>query len=171
MDVDAVPATLRERLGPAATGGLLHVLDLAHSEWRDDVMSMAGERFERRLVHEASGLRVQIAQTEGALRTEIAQSESRLRSEIGQVEGRLRQELGQVEGRLRQELDKFDAGLRQELGRGDDGLREDLSQMEVRIVREAGNSRFELLKWSFGFWIGQVVTMSAIIAAMLRIIR
>ena len=42
--------------------------------------------------------------------------------------------------------------------------------MEVRILREVGTNRFELLKWSFLFWIGQVVTMSAIIAAMLRIV-
>jgi len=101
-------------------------------------MSLAGERFERRLAEEGSGLRVQIAHTEAGLRSAIAQLEISFRRELGRVEA---------------------------------GLREDFSQMEVRIVREVGNSRFELLKWSFLFWIGQVVTMSAVIAAMLRIIR
>ena len=43
--------------------------------------------------------------------------------------------------------------------------------MEVRIIREIGNSRFDLLKWTFAFWIGQVVATSAIMAAMLRIVR
>ena len=91
------------------------------------MVTMAGERFERRLAEEGSSLRVQIAQTEAALRKELGQ---------------------------------FEAGLRQ-----------DFAQMEVRVLREIGNNRFELLKWSFLFWIGQVVTMSAIIAAMLRSIR
>ncbi len=149
VDVDAVPAALAARLGPEATGGLLHVLDLAHSEWSDDVMSVAGERYERRVAEEGSSLRVQIAQTGGALRTEIAQSEGRLKSEIGQLEINFRRELGRVEA----------------------GLRQDFSQMEIRVLREVGNRRFELLKWSFLFWIGQVVTMSAIIAVMLRIVR
>ena len=127
MDAGAVPIKLRERLGPEATGGLLHVLDFVQSDWKEDVLSMAGERFERRLAEVGSSLRVQTAQSEAALRHDV----------------------GQVEVRLRQEL----------------------SQMEVRIIREIGNSRFDLIKWTFAFWIGQVVAMSAIMAAMLRIVR
>ena len=149
MDAGTVPIKLRERLGPEATGGLLHVLDVAESDWREDVLSLAGERFERRLAEVGSSLRVQIAQSEAALRNEIGQVEVRLRQEMGHLEVRLRGELGQVDGRLRQ----------------------DLSQMEVRIIREIGNSRFDLIKWSFAFWIGQVVAMSAIMAAMLHIVR
>ena len=68
---------------------------------------------------------------------------------MGQLEVRLRDELAHVDGRLRQ----------------------DLSQMELRIIREIGNSRFDLLKWVFAFSIRQVVAMSAIMAAMLRIVR
>ena len=147
MDVDAVPAALAARLGPEATGGLLHVLDLAHGDWSDDVMSVAGERFERRLAEEGSGLRVQIAPDRG--RVYGNRPVRRSLREIGQLEINFRRELGRVET----------------------GLRQDFSQMEIRVLREVGNSRFELLKWSFLFWIGQVVTMSAIIAAMLRIVR
>ena len=138
VDAAAVPIKLRERLGAEATGGLLHVLDVAQHDWRDDVLSLAAERFERRLAEVGSSLRVQIAHSEGALR-----------HEMGQLEVRLRDELAHVDGRLRQ----------------------DLSQMELRIIREIGNSRFDLLKWTFAFWIGQVVAMSAIMATMLRIVR
>jgi hypothetical protein len=140
VDVDAgtVPIKLRERLGPEATVGFLHVLDVAQHDWRDDVLSLAGERFERRLAEVGSSVAVQIAQSEAALRHEMCQVEVRLRGELGHVDGR---------------------------------LREDLSQMELRIIREIGNSRFDLLKWTFAFWIGQVVAMSAIMAAMLRIVR
>ena len=93
MDAGAVPIKLRERLGPEATAGLLHVLDLARDDWRDDVLSVAGERFERRLAEVGSSLRVQIAESEGAVRKEIGQVEIRLRQEMGQLEVRLREEI------------------------------------------------------------------------------
>ena len=127
MDVDIVPDALVDRLGTEATGGLLHVRDRARREWTGDVLSVAAERFERRLTQDTSGLRVQVSETGAALR----------------------EEMGQLEIRMRQ----------------------DLTQTEVRIIREIGASRFELLKWSFVFWIGQVVAMSAIMAAMVRAIR
>ena len=149
MDAGAVPIKLRERLGPEATGGLLHVLDVAQSGWKEDVLNLAGERFDRRLAEENSGLRVQIAQSEAALRNEIGHVEVRLRQEMGQLEVRLREELGHVDGRLRH----------------------DLSQMEVRIIREIGNSRFDLIKWSFAFWIGQVIAVAGIMGLMLRLTR
>lgn len=120
MQANSVPAALKQRLGPDATSEFLHVLEVERQVWRDDVLSIAVERFERRLTETASGLRVQ-----------IAESETRLRQE--------------------------------------------LSAMEVRIVREilseVAGSRVELLKWSFVFWIGQVVAVSAVMAAMLRVAR
>ena len=116
MQANSVPAALRERLGPDATSGLLHVLELERRTWSDEVLNIGAERFERRLAESTSGLRVQIAETEA----------------------RLRQELG---------------------------------GMEVRITREIASSRVELLRWSFVFWIGQVVAVSAVMAAMLRVAR
>lgn len=76
-------------------------------------------------------------------------------------------QFAQTEAALRQ----LEINVRRERGHLEMGLRRDFAQMEIRVLREIGNSRFELLKWSFLFWIGQVVTMSAIIAAMLRSIR
>jgi hypothetical protein len=139
---DAVPRTLRERLGPEGTAGLLHALDLAEREWRNDVLSLAGERFERRLAEVGSSLRVQIAQSEAAVRADMAQLEARLRHEMAQLEVRLRHELSQVEVRI------FSG-----------------------ILRQIADARGDLVEWSFLFWIGQVVAMSAIMAAMLRLIR
>lgn len=72
MNLDEVPGALQARLGPAATHGFLEVVDRAHRETRDDVMTNCTERFERRLVEEVSGLRVQIAQAESTLRADVA---------------------------------------------------------------------------------------------------
>lgn len=116
MNGNAVPGVLRERLGPEATGGLLEVLEAAHREWRDDVIAVCAERFERRLVEETSKLHVAIVQGDAA---------------------------------LRQEMTAMGADLRQEMS----------------------NGRFELLKWCFLFWMGQVVAVAGVMGLMLRMFR
>ncbi len=127
MLVNAVPPALRDRLGTEGITGLLGVLDLAEREWREDVLSLAGERFERRL-----------AETGASLRVQIAQSEAAIRGEMGQMEVRIVREIANCRGELTNEIAK---------------------------------GRLDLIKWSFLFWIGQVVAMSAVMGAMLRMIR
>ena len=82
MKIASVPAALQTRLGPEATGGLLQLLHRAHLEGRNDVIAACTERFERRLVEETSGLRVQLSQVESSLRQVIANMGSDLRAEI-----------------------------------------------------------------------------------------
>ncbi len=88
MDFDAVPASLRDRLGTEATGGLLSLFDLARNEWRADLIAACTERYERRLSEEMAGVRVQMAQVEASLRTEIAQMGASIRNDMsaGRVE-------------------------------------------------------------------------------------
>jgi len=52
-----VPATLRNQLGDEGTFGLIELLDSEHKQWSDHVLSVAAERFERRLAEEISALR------------------------------------------------------------------------------------------------------------------
>jgi hypothetical protein len=127
MDSQALPAAVRERLGPEATAGLLDVLETARREWRDDVIEVCATRFERRLTEEVSKLRLEIVQGDSGLRQEM--------SELG--------------GNLRREMMELGAGLRQEMSDG----------------------RFELLKWCFVFWVGQVVAVGAIVGVMFRFAR
>jgi hypothetical protein len=99
MDFETVPAPLREQLGPEATGGLLHLLEISHREWSADVIAACTERFERRLVEEVAGLRVQIAQTEAVLRRDMSEMGGDIRQEMGQMGSGIRQEIatGRVE--------------------------------------------------------------------------
>ena len=104
MDIETVPVPLRERRGPEATGGLLHVLELSHREWRADVIAVCTERFERRLVEEVAGLRVQIAQTEAVLRRDMSEMKADIRQEMAQMGADIRQEMAQMGGNIRQEI-------------------------------------------------------------------
>src|SRR5207245_1045111 len=73
---------LRTRLGEEATVGLLELLESTENKWSERVLSIATERFERRLTQEISGLRVEIAQSLAMLRTEMHEGFARTRVEI-----------------------------------------------------------------------------------------
>ena len=158
--MDAVPVPLRAHLGPDATEGLLELLDLSHREARDAVISACIDRFERRVVEEVSGMRVQTAQVEGVLRQDMAHLEASLRQEMAHLGASLRQEMTQLGAGLRQEMAEMRASLRDEIGRMGSDLR-----------AEMASSRVELFKWCFLFWIGQVLAIGGLMGVMLRLMR
>ena len=66
-----VSVALSARLGPAATTGLMDLLESERVAWTDDVMSLAVDRFERRLTEQISGLRADIVRELHECRVEI----------------------------------------------------------------------------------------------------
>ena len=55
-----VPSALRTRLGDGGTFGLIELLDTDRKEWSEHVLSVAADRFERRLTEEISHFREEI---------------------------------------------------------------------------------------------------------------
>jgi hypothetical protein len=47
-------------------------------------------------------------------------------------------------------------------------LHEELSKFRLEMVERMGELRFDLLKWSFLFWVGQVAVIIAVLSWMLR---
>ena len=45
--------------------------------------------------------------------------------------------------------------------------REDLVEGFARIREEVGNLRVELLRWSFAFWLGQILVIAAILRVLI----
>lgn len=105
MEIDEIPGPLEARLGPAAAAGLVQLIDRSNRQLREDVMTACIDHFDRRLVEEVSGLRVQIAQSESTLRGDLA----------------------------------------------------------------AG--RVEFIKWSFVFWVGQVLAVTGILTVLFKLVR
>ena len=128
---------------------LLELLDRSHRESRDELIITCTERFERRVVEEGAGLRVQIAQLGAELRQEMATMGAELRQEMATMGAELRQEVASVRVDLRQDMTTMGADLRQEIATG----------------------RVDLFKWCFLFWIGQVLAITGIMGVMLRVIR
>ena len=160
MEIESVPDALQARLGHQATVCLLQLLDRAHSEKRGDVIAACSERFERRLVEEVSGLRVQIAQGECTLRGETTNLGATLRQEMADLRDALRQEMADLRDALRQEM----ADLR-------DALRQEMTGLERSIRGDIAAGRVEFIKWAFMFWVGQVLAITGIMGVMLRLMR
>jgi hypothetical protein len=149
MNIGAVPAALRERLGAEGTGGLVQLLDQVHREGRADVIAACTERFERRLVEEVAGLRVQVAKVESSLRQDMSATGASLRQDMSSMGASLRQEISEMSANLRQEISSTALGLHKEMAAG----------------------RVEILRWCFLFWISQVAAMAGILGVMLRVLR
>jgi len=50
-------------------------------------------------------------------------------------------------------------------------LAEEISKFRLEVVERISDLRFDLLKWSFLFWIGQMAMMTAILSLLLRGVR
>lgn len=108
------PFALRTQLGDEGVSALL----AAQREWKEDVLTTATDRFERRLVDECAKLRVEMAGFRADLTSQIKETEVLLRQDM----------------------------------------------MVVR--QDMAGSRTDILRWAFAFWIGQVVAVGGLFAAM-----
>ena len=75
-----------------------------------------------------------------------------------------KEDLQKTELALRGDLQKAELTLREEIRRVDQALREEIHKLDQKI--EATKS--DLIKWSFGVWIGNVAVMSGIMFAIIR---
>jgi hypothetical protein len=105
--------TVRERLGDEASHAIEDYIAAERRTVKDEVMELAGQRFEQRLTSEVSALRV-------------------------------------------------------EMHKGFTEIWQAMSDLRVAVRQELSENRVELLRWSFVFWIGQVIAMASLLAFMLR---
>ena len=73
---------LRVKLGDEGMAGLHIVVEGAGRQWKDDVLAITGERFERRLAQEIGALRVDMAKEFSATRLVIASGLADTRTSI-----------------------------------------------------------------------------------------
>ena len=50
-------------------------------------------------------------------------------------------------------------------------LKDEISQFRVEMIERISDLRFDLLKWNFLFWIGQLAALTAILSFLLRNVR
>ena len=142
-----LPPELRERLGDEAALGLLELLESERAEWSEHVLSVAADRFERRLAEQIAGVRVELSAIRADIVRELHEGLGSIRQELAAARVETRQELGAVRGETRQEL----------------------ATARVEMHQLLATSRVETLRWSFLFWVGQVAAMAGLLALMFRL--
>jgi hypothetical protein len=100
-----------------------------------------------------------------ALREEIRKFAQASHEEIQQVNHSLREEIRKFAQASHEEIQQVNHSLREEIHRVDQSLREEIHKLDQKI--EA--TKADLIKWMFGFWIGNVAVLSGIIFALLRV--
>ncbi|MBS1251463.1 MAG: hypothetical protein MAG451_00496 [Anaerolineales bacterium] len=78
LPVISVPRTLRQQLGDDGADDLVNLINRATEDAKEDTLVLAGERYERRLSEEISGVKQNIAETRAELQTQLAETKSEL---------------------------------------------------------------------------------------------
>ena len=94
--MDTSVRALREKLGNDAMLGLQAFVDAAARQWKDDVLVIAGERFEHRLSHEIGAFRVEVANEFAAMRVDMAKEFAALRVTMANERVETTKEFGAV---------------------------------------------------------------------------
>jgi hypothetical protein len=89
----AVVRALREKLGDEAMGGLQTFVEDAGHKWKDEVLTLATERFNRRLGEEIGALRLDMAKEFATVRVETAKESATVRMEMAAMGAGLRTEM------------------------------------------------------------------------------
>jgi hypothetical protein len=90
----------------------------------------------------------------------LSDAHSALREDMLARDAKLREEMLTSLAKLREDTQGGHAQLRLEMIHGFATVREDM-----------GTLKFDLLKWSFAFWIGQIVAVTTIVGVMLRVMQ
>lgn len=78
----AVPEVLREKLGPDGARALAELLNQVGGDVRDNVITVAEERFERRLVEAISALETRLTERMSALETGLTERMRKMESRL-----------------------------------------------------------------------------------------
>ena len=73
--------------------------------------------------------------------------------------------------RFERRLAETMATVRVQIAQSEVGVRTEVTQMGAALRQEMADGRFELLRWSFLFWIGQVLALTGVFSVMIRFLR
>ena len=162
--MERMPPALRKRLGEETARALEDYAEVLGRRWRDHVMQTAAERFDGRLSTAEERFDVRLTTAEERFDVRLTTAEERFDVRFTAAEERFDGRLTATEERFDGRLDTVAADLRVEMQKGFTGIWQAMADLR----QEFADARVELLRWSFLFWIGQVVAVASLLAFMLR---
>ena len=160
MTVITIPKPLHDKLGENASFSLVEVLEKIEENSTAKTLERVEDRFERRLTEEISGLRIEMHEGFGKLRAEMHEEFGKLRVEMHEEIGKLRAEMHDIKNHFEQRLTEEISGLRVEMHEEFGKLRAEMHGMRADIIR-----------WMFIFWMGQMLSITAILFTLLKFMK
>lgn len=141
---NALPSSVRQRIGDEACLDFSLWIDARGESWKADVLESCTLRFGAMLAEELGKVRVELHQ------------------EIAGV----KREIGELRSDVKQAITSQGAGLRQEMTTQRAELREEIASQGAALRQEMATTRVDVLRWAFLFWLGQIATMAALLSLM-----
>ncbi|MBD3385463.1 hypothetical protein GF407_11130 [candidate division KSB1 bacterium] len=146
MPIVSAKKPLRDKLGDDGIESLIDLLKESQADQKEDMLAFFEEKYERRLGKEVGAISVTIAETEKRL-------DNRITEEIGKVNVTIAETEKRLDNRITEEIGKVNERTTEEIA----GVKTDLA-----------NTRADLIKWMFIFWMGQVVALVGILFAFFK---
>lgn len=90
---------------------------------------------------------------------------------VERVGDRFERRLTDQSTKVRVEMVQGFAAVRQEMTTGFAALRQEMTTGFAAFHQELADTRFELLKWTFVFWVGQLFALAGFVAVLIRFLR
>ena len=98
-------------------------------------------------------------------------AEDRFERRFSEELSKIREELALMRAEFREQLAAQVAELRQEMAAQGAELRQEMASMESRLHAEIAKRHSELIRWMFIFWIGQFISIAALVITLAQLLR
>jgi hypothetical protein len=124
---------------------------------KKDIIEILEEKFEKKLSIELVNLKLELMEKNSSLAEQ-------LNERINKVEVQLNERITKLEVQLNGRITKTEAQLNEKITTGNEKLR-------AELVEKIANSKADMIKWMFIFWIGNVITIIGGLFGMLKLAK
>jgi len=89
----------------------------------------------------------------------FARFDAKLEQRLAQLEAKLEQRLARFEAKVEQRFAEVEITFEQRFAQLETRFEDRLTQLDTKFTTALAATRADLIKWSFAFWIGTVVTI------------
>jgi ElaB/YqjD/DUF883 family membrane-anchored ribosome-binding protein len=168
MPVVTIPRALREKLGDEATESLVELLNKMLQGSKEDVISLSGEKFERRLAEEFAKFDSKLMEEVAKVNKRIDELSARIMEEVAKLDARITEEVAKLDAKITEEVTKLDAKITEEITKLEARINQRITEEVSKLRVEMSSYYASIVRWMFIFWVGQIGVIIGILFAFFR---
>ena len=156
MPIITIPKILQERLTEEGAKALVDILDKVEEQGTSHALEINEERFEKRLT-------IEIANVRSDIKVLGERFDKKLENEIAGIKADIKVLGEQFDKKLENEIAGVKADIKVLEERFDKKIDTSIAHLRTELKTDIANTKADLIKWMFLFWIGQVATIIGIL--------